>query len=681
MKNALPSALLAAALLAASLQRSDACGSSAWTLYPALAPAQTSLNYITDPSSWSGGWDVLDRDEYRLLYPAAKTHPKQLQLLWGFSYGFSPTKPGYTEPDFTKEQPVGGWGAPEISLPTGALQVALAAGDLQRASLAARSIVEAYLALPPVMAVQADSSLSMAVEVLELAPLLIGVSPSELLQYLPSVAPEGPGPELFNCLATRSTWSTLPAPTATATTNKAARPKEPAPLPESPGWCRARSASVGILELKQRSAREIPNGWPSDTDHGASVAPLLELSGQWLKSNPDHPMRDWVRLWEVRLQHFAQESSDSWAVFAELYPRRPVRVLAELRYLLLTQGWPESAVIDAFPHPEVVVGLLTQEVIASRPERQAYWWRWAAEHRSQPWAVNLQERLLTALTRDPDAASKPLPDWFPTRAEVPSPLWGKLRAGLLLIRGRLLEAERQAQLVAPDGEQASLLASARLRQNRPLAAVLTPFLDVPSRNVILRGWLDETALRNLLTHPDKSLSTAARLELSTRRMAEQDFASAANLLRQEDPDRAARFDEAARLNTARETLALARLLAADFQMLSHSVDRGDYRGLSDLYRRGTRQGTHLEAAVTRADERWLALSLFTRWLEANSKSPEAGAVLAETDALYNQLINWGGGPYFWGDYAPRSVLIRRLRAAGKAVKRAASETEPPSMLP
>ncbi len=637
MKHLCFSPFLALGLLAASIQRSDACGSASWTLYRAIAPAQESLSYITEIPRWSGGWDELDRPEYRFLYPARAARPKELNRLWEYFYAY------------------GGTAAEDASslLVTEPFTRAVASGMPAATYSAAQRLIDGYLALPPEQATPFRGAFWHAVGALELQSALASKERS-----------------VFDAALGGSDEAQLDALEGCLLLGPGGGP--PGSKPQdlsagSPQWCALRAGSVEFLRLQRRTAREIPDGWSSDGEQNGQREParaLLVAMEEWRERFANHPLADLASLWQVRVQHFAGETDASWEIFAEVYPRRPVRVLAEIRYLLLTVGWPELSVLDAFPHPEVVVGLLTIDGLVEHPERQERWWRWSQQHLPAAWAINLQERLLTAVARRP--ATDPLPGWFPGKAGHPSELWGKLRAGLLLMRGHLREAEEQAALLMPDEEQAGLLAAARLQQGRPLQAVTTPSLDASSAQLILCGWLGEEGLRSLLEHPSAELAGLARVELAQRRVMAEDYAGAANLLRAAAPERAAVLDRAGRAAAQGELLTLARELATN----GWYPEPGDYRGMSGHYAVGTRRGSGVAACMVHDDLRWLALGLFTRWLQSHYGDASAPDVLREADAVYNSLINYGGGAYFWNDFAPGSVLVRRLRSVGRVVRRA-----------
>ena len=77
----------------------------------------------------------------------------------------------------------------------------------------------------------------------------------------------------------------------------------------------------------------------------------------------------------------------------------------------------------------------------------------------------------------------------------------------------------------------------------------------------------------------------------------------------------------------------------------------------------------VERAFTRSSERWLALEAYTRWLGRHSKEARSRDVLAEADAVFNLLVNWGGSDtLFWGRYAKKSNTVADLRRLGKTIR-------------
>lgn len=638
------------ALVLSGSGRSEACGASARTQYPALTSPATAISYIVDTQVWSGGWDSLPKEEFRFLYPATQTRPTAMKLLWGFSYGFPD---GASDPHAE--------GAGHVELTTGGLDIAIRAGDLRRADKAARRIIDEYLALPPGLAEKSEADLWRAVGVVELQAALNQRPLEQVSSALGETASESPAllDALRTCLNPESAQQR-------ATPSPLRESDETALSPGSADWCRGRRASWEYFEVRRRTQREIPDGWREGSKQAAPAEALLALTEAWRSNHPAHPLVDLLTLWDVRLYHFAQRTNDIWRILLEIYPRRQARVLAELRYQLLTRDWPTFEQVIKIPYPEIEVGLLTQDLLTEHPKEWSRLWSRAEKQLPLPWAINLQERLLSALARLADKS--PLPAWFPSKPAKHSPLWGKLRTGLLLAHNRNEEAEQQAALLPSDEEQAALLAAAHLRQGRSLDAVCVPKLDGNSRSLIVRGWLNDVALQNLLGHPVEALSQVARIELATRAMDQEQFGEAAALLDRQEPARAALFREAEQLRTSNRQLALARFFVTHAGELSHGLDTGDYRGQSDLIRGGAYQYTRLKDAIGRADERWLALRLFARWLDANPSHRTASSVLSEANAVYNRLLYWGGVAYFWADFAPRSPVAARLRAHGKRLR-------------
>ncbi len=599
------------------------------------------MAHLLEPDYWVG-FGQGERAEMRFLYPAARTYPQAIARLWQVSYG----ETGASEPTQTPRFP---WLAvvedPIPRLLQG-MERSLSAGRLDDAREYASGVIGARLDAPPSLSPVNTDPLWTAVDVYDLAPAAKDASSDALREYF---------------VEHRSVTS----------------PKAPALLrcatqPNALAACGVGLPGRQAKQLYLDTRTLIPNGWASSVqgvfhDSGADQI-LLDRADAWLLRYPQHPLADWVRLWKVRIYYFSGANQASWRLLLDLYPRRRVRVLAEMRYLLLQGRWPSPAIVDSIQIPEVATGLAGKTVLKGRPELWDRWWRWAEQHFTEPWAINMQERLLAFLTT-PDAPNT-LPAAFPCVPARRSPLWTTLRAGLLLQHGQTDAGLAQLSLGPVDPDQAGLRAHILLQNNQPQQALRTPRLDEMSQAYLVRVRLDETELRNALGWAGPALARTVRIELATRQLSFARFDRAAIEVAPVDQQRASLLREADRLYRAQDPLRLARWLVAHAGQLSHGLDRSMVRSLSYYYVPGTPSGTLLEAALTRSDERWLSLPYYLRWLESHQYDPEARTVLKDADDTYNRVLNYGSfADTFWFRYAPETDVARRLRAVGREIRR------------
>jgi hypothetical protein len=83
-----------------------------------------------------------------------------------------------------------------------------------------------------------------------------------------------------------------------------------------------------------------------------------------------------------------------------------------------------------------------------------------------------------------------------------------------------------------------------------------------------------------------------------------------------------------------------------------------------------------EAWLKRSFATWYALGAYARWLDMLPAGRQSGAtyteamkVLAEADATYNVLLNYGSGEYYaWGSILPTSQPAQDIRRVGRVLK-------------
>jgi hypothetical protein len=431
-------------------------------------------------------------------------------------------------------------------------------------------------------------------------------------------------------------------------------------------------ASAAFRDIQRHFGERVPDGFGDAVRREVDPATFAALSREvddWIAQNAGHPAIDLARLWKVRVHYFAGEDEAAWQVLFDLYPRRLTRVLAEMRYLLLQGRHPSERQIEALAAGPLLAALADDHTITR--SRWPRWWRVAEQASGAAWGVNLEERLLLWAARH--ARTDGLPRGFPMNGPAPTELWAKLRAVAFADAGEPAKAAAQIDGLAPDFETARIAARFEVSRGRPDRAAEVKLVSARAREYLMRVLVEPQPLERLATH-DGDAGMAARFELGVRLAARGEWRRAAARVEADQPDRATLWREAgdaAARNDADGRLAWARFLADHHGALFYDADPGFYRGLSlraaQLGR--TKEGRDIERTLLRSTERWLALEAFVAWLEAHENDPDARAVLDETDAVYNRLINWGGADdYFWGRHAARSPVVARLRAVGKRIR-------------
>lgn len=622
------------ALLSLDAPRSaEACGGAEIAELGALQPVKTTLGWMRSPEGEWAAWGQDLRPEFRFLYPSLKTHP-ELQPLWDFSHDYKPTV-----------------AAPNVT----PFENALRAGDRKAAKSAAQQLVNDWYAMPPVPAAAHAEIFWRAIEYLELEPKLGNVKKDMLADYFS-------GKPLAKLVAplqeARGVRAATPGP------NAKSAPKLAANHP--------RAGSVELWALQREFRGKVPDGYRDALQKqvGASTWRALEQeTDRWLKAHAQHPLADLVTLWKMRIRYFSGDDSGAWQLLIDMYPRRRARVLAEMRFLLLQDRLPTSAQIDQLKDGELIAGLASDKTIdESRFDR---WWT-LSETSKQAWAVNLQERLLAWAAQR--ARTNPLPARFPEKNQNPTPLWGKFRFAAL-IEARRWKSAREALLsLKADPEQARLATQYFIARKRPELAIELPKLAPDDQHYIVSVLCDDRALGQLEKSKSARAQKAARFERAVRLAATGKWRGAAKLIEKDDPARAKLWRKAAALAEAgdKKQVEYARFLRDQHGKLLYSADRGFYRGLSQRYDAlpaKSPERPQIENALTRSSERWLAMEAYTRWLAKHSTEPKARGVLAEADAVYNLLVNWAGGEYYyWGKHAAKSPSAVELRRVGKSIR-------------
>jgi hypothetical protein len=610
-----------------------ACGGVEIAALGGLQPMRATLAWMESPEGEWSAWGQAQRVEFRFLYPFVKTHP-ELQPLWDFSHDSQPTV-----------------AAPNVS----PFENALRAGDRKAAKAAAQQIVNDWYALPPVPAAAHADVFWRAIEYLELEPKLGNLKKDALADYF-SAKPS----------------SKLVGPLRQASDVRAATPGPNAKSPPKSGANHPRAGSLELWAMQREFRAKVPDGYRDALQKQVSAATWRALEQQadrWQKAHAMHPLADLVTLWKMRIRYFSGDDSGAWQLLFDMYPRRRARVLAEMRFLLLQDRLPTSAQIDQLKDGELIAGLAGPKTIdEARFDR---WWA-LAETSTQPWAANLEERLLLwAALR---ARTNPLPARFPEKNQNPTQLWGKLRFAAL-VEARRWKSAREALLsLKADPEQARLATQYFVARKRPELALELPKLGADEKQYLSSVLCDDRALGVLEKSKSSSARKSARFERAVRLAASGKWRAASKLIEKDDPARTKLWRKAATLSEAgdKKLVEYARFLREHHGKLLYAADRGFYRGVSlryDALPAKSPERQQIENALTRSSERWLALEAYARWLGKHANEAKARGVLAEADAVYNLLVNWAGGDYyFWGKHAAKLASASELRRLGKSIR-------------
>ncbi len=579
-------ALATLATLAAHASNAPACGGPDYGDFSAVEPATTVLRSLLYPDDFAA-WGQQQRPEMRFLFPFWKAHLSEIDPLYRVSYE----------------------GVTELPPPsTAKLDAAVTAADAVHEAEAARAIVDAIYAMPPVPAAKHRALLARATRVLE--QLAGGRDPH--------------------------------------------------------------AASRAFDRLAEHLRKAIPDGWSADSRKqvpGATWAALLAEVDNWLATYPAHPLADMVRLSRVRIRYFQGDAEHAWAQAVALYPGRRVRSLAEMRYLLLQDERPSDSIVKATHDLELVTALVSVDSLdaGSWP---ALWQRAEQSARGEV-RTNLEERLLawTAAHASPgglpagfpSGADNPSVLWGKFRAisllqahewdhaiDELTTLPNDAERLLLLAQAEVQRGrpERAAALpgLGEDGRQyilGVLLDDAAVDN---LCQSTDPHVRDPScleRAVRLASagrWNEGAALVQKIRPASYALWRRAALLAG-------------------DPG---------------SSLAFARFLDAHPGEILFGFGNGPYRGASNREAKlalGSPEKAHIGDMLRRSSERWLALQAYTQWLVIHSSAANAADVLEEADRAYNWLINVGGGSdFFFGRSLPSSSTSKELRRVGAAIR-------------
>ncbi len=603
--------------------------------------------------------EVTSKEEFQFLYPfkVMKRDTEALERLSAHEPKF-PRPPSYDD-----------------------FQSAIGRSDFKEADKYARLVVEEMLDMPATAADNYQLELNRALEFIEIEPLIKTADPKILSKALTGKLDI-------------SEIKLLPAPILDAfAVRDMDKEKVDEFLKEHPG--NPRTPTLRFLALQKKFKREIPDGWPNEIRKWVPASKWREFedtADEWMKDYPEHPLYDLVKLWKNRV--YTLEGRDDLAAenLFDIYPRHLPRVLYEMRFVHFSD---EKIVSLTDP---VLFTAMVSWIEKVTPEQWTKWWSLSEKNIKEPWAVNLQERLLLKASH----LIKPgiLPEGFPARPANPTELWGQLRAVGLMKADKWDAAKEQIFSLKPDRTQALLAATYYVRQNELLAAVqvegLYGSID-PSTGEFLHGWpefktylirvlIDDEGLKKLSSAKDKTTRDAALYSEGVRLASFGNWDEAADLIKNTDRFHAHLWKKAAALSrddSPSGLLKYARFLKAQNGELFYGTNTTWYGTLNERYEdmNGYKPGGHgtfetegdaerrrkgspwnlpwsvdyesdaIKRDLTGTSEIWLSLQAYVKWLALAKPSPEMREVVKEADSCYNKLINASAAEnHFWKIY-------------------------------
>jgi len=564
---------------------------------------------------------------------------------------------------------------PSVSL--GPFRAALAADDLAGARREALAIVSTVLDMPSLLADVYAEPFRRAVEFLELGDVLAGLPLPAVRAFYADSASADPGH--------------YPAPLREAVRIRGMSRTELAAYADS-ATSSPRAPSLRFVALQRRMQVEIPDGWTEDIRRAMTPErwqALHEAHARWLAAYANSPLADLVRFSELRLYYLAGDTTGAWRLLLDRYPdHHYARVVWEMRFLMRQEMRPDSAA-RAHPHFD---GPLRAATTSGRVAGD--WcasWREAEAHRPEPWALNIEERLLYALAPEPSYLRErgiEIPSCFPDQPAAPSPFWGRMRLMDLVMAHRERDARAQLALLDSTEDLSALRARFAVEDGRWTEAALTPALDSAAVLYLVRVLAPDSVLRTLSGRGPGWIRREAVLTRAIALSAEGDWTAGAQLLDGVDDARAARWRAAAALagdTTFAGRVAFARYLQGQRGRLMYERDGMWYRSVGarlppedsssmmPVYRlrsivpdEAQRIVRHLE----RSTESYLALKAYAAALDApDADRVQLAGLVREADGVYRSLVDWyHASTTFWYVHLRSSPEAAAIRRAGRRVR-------------
>jgi hypothetical protein len=585
--------------------------------------------------------------------------------------------PGLVRADSTRfaallqRMPLGGpwpnntW-KPVVAEPDGAkLDSAWAQGDLAAATRIASDIVARVMALPAANDSLRNAALRLAVETIELAPL---------------VADRGP-------TARRAAFDSLAQPYRDTTSGM--HPPHT-----------ARAGSMAYADILNAMQSRIPDGSREEIARSMSAAgwdSLLTMQREFLREHDGHPYTGLVRFLRLRTFFLASQSDSAWRTALSLYREYPARAAVEMRYLLLTGVVAPAGILTDNSVPIDIRVSLVGNLRPNAMEWDALM-RHAIREPRAPWSENLQERLFASAATDTALSAIP-PLRFPTYRPSASLLWRYLYAANMMRAGELDRALPFATSFtsAPtdsvlSADAAALASRIHLQRGDWRSALAVRELDPWTRRYLLRVLAPDSVIATLPQHPDRWLAAEARLVLANRAALGGRWRDAATLVQPVDAARAARYTRlgilAADSGSVAGLLRFARALEASHGKLFFEARRYFHRGIVsrdwalspptatgespaptdmwDLPWSRADERRRMYAYFRNSAERYLALQTCARALQRTELSAaDRRAAVRDANVSYRGLLATDPsrqGDGYWGDslaVLPASAVIRR----------------------
>lgn len=637
---------------------------------------------------------TIPRDEFLFLYPFWVEHKESLNDLWNISYKLSYKSYEGDYPNYIRKYEIVHQetltNKPDIE----SFEEAIAQQKWTNARNAAKKIINQIIDMPASQAQLHNDALKRALEFWELEPYINGI---------PGAVVKGFFLKDQNLVVTN-----LPKVFREALLIRNMKREEIKAFPIQ-NLHGARAASLQFVVLQEAMKQQIPNGWPFEISKKVPMETWGSLEGlidNWLKQFPNHPLADLVQLMKVRVYYFKGDEKSAWNVLLKMYPEHLPRVLVEMRHLILHFGYGdryvEEIVDDENIDPVVRTALLpyvsyinyakSSKKLLPKPELWDKLWELSEINQTQPWAINLQERLLYAASVY-DALQFSALTKYPSKPRNPTLLWGQLRLATLIKHEQWDKAWEQA-ISLPEDDVAILKARYYILHGNAWEAVKIKALPWDAKRYLIDVLLTTDELKKILPVEDKKVESEIVLTLALHRASAGDWDSAISLVKRVEPEKAKLWAKCAELyknNTQEGLLRLARFLKENDGTIFYGSNVDWYRTISSIFVypseklcqkwTGQYEKNVISWHLTNSSELWRALQLYITYLSKALPSPKALAVLKEADECYNKLIvndrDWMGyeAPLFWTNYFKSNQLIAQLRKDGVRLRKNKKEKE------
>ncbi len=610
------------------------------------------------------------RDEFLFLYPFWLTHKETIEDLWNISYkGVS--HESYDDNGIFREilEEESLTQTPDLA----SFELAISQKDWVKAKTVAEKIICQITDMPANQAQLHNAIFKRALEFWELAPHLGEMSNDAARTFFLSKR------TAIHIPLTKSFQEAL-------VIRDLKRGEIPVFLTANPHT--ARAASLQFVVLQETMKQQIPNGWLAQIGDKVSKETWSQLGtmiDDWLRRFSNHPLVDLVKLMKVRLYYFKGDKKAAFSVLLKMYPKHLPRVLAEMRHIVRwkSREVSEQIVDDETTDPVLRTALLSVVEII-KPEQWDKLWQLSEVNRKQPWAINLQERLLYLASKN--SGLFPLLKNFPTEPDNLTQLWGHLRLVGLIENEQWDKAWIEAASLPEDETVAILKARYHIVHGNAWEAVKEKKLPWDAKRYLIDVLLSTEDLKKILPIDDNQTQFEVILTMAIREIDTRGWNSAADMIKNIDPKKAKLWTQCAELhnnNSPDGLLRWARFLKEHDGMIFYSNDKNWYRALN--YRIGAispirkewrveYEKSAIERYLLSSTELWMALRTYIEYLSKVSPSPKSRKILKEADLCYNKLINYAWNSSikndkFWSNYFENNQLIAQLRKDGVRLRK------------